>query len=928
MRAALTLRVLALLGRPGQDSKGTDSSDTIEEEGDKERNGDGPAATGANAKNAKALATAERAFLCAVAVGLLWCTSLPVAHSLVALQLPRRPWADVAAAAEAAWAVVEDRAAAHSTCMRQREASCGVRVESAVAAEQLGVDGVAARNTATLAGVEGAAAACAADRTDALVYLGFLHDSGQIAMEDVRRNASEGGEEARCASLDALLAQERAASSALQTGAAFQQESAGSVAALHASVDARAQYDEDYLAGRRAVATSTAATMRADVARSAARAQAALEGLRAKNDELYACLGQEECAPGLGRAIAQARTAQREAMRAYRDMEEGAEVLRNSLHAFSNAYHGFIDSTLTKIVLWIVSPPSFNVGELMGAAFGDRFRPPYSQAELEAELARQQLEAAAELNRTVEVHRAETDALLRAESGNASSDAAGQTGLTLTVDALLGDYAPPPADADAEVSRFAQASDVFMTTLGSAVQGLGSLADAAPRADVELDAGEQDPLKLLQAAANGTSSESIASFDPRTWELFLYEELSLSALVAQWADLSQLAFLCDFLFRCLHTLHIVAKYMKLSKVVTPPVDVRAEEDKARQGGGGSAAGGSPRRTPQQLAAHVLLHPMTGVLLGGCFLWLLGSAFLALYAPFFARFVEGCVEASAPSPGTLLTRNVETLARGFATREGDSVAAAAIDAANLRNAELCQTRAAASRSLLLAHAQNMSAHGARWADARRDMVTLDSCLHLDRVDDYFETRVLGSSCFGFDAAAQGAPDQAQPDVVGAVFNCSALPTCSFQCAEPSRDVVALWTWGAACELEAFMHRAFFGWVFAATLFALINVGRVVFVRGLRFWLWRTLSPHNRFAFIADVQYCTSLNGDGGGDDSDESQPEQGQPEQHVVRKRDVVLKIEEALKGFQRKGIVHMLLAAAIVATPILALRSVANVLKS
>merc|ERR1711998_795174 len=87
---------------------------------------------------------------------------------------------------------------------------------------------------------------------------------------------------------------------------------------------------------------------------------------------------------------------------------------------------------------------------------------------------------------------------------------------------------------------------------------------------------------------------------------------------------------------------------------------------------------------------------------------------------------------------------------------------------------------------------------------------------------------------------------------AVFYCDNLPQCELTCDGPDRDVMRVLTEHCSCTFEWLVHSSWLKFTLAFSIYALMNISRVVFTKALAKLMWRFLSP-GVFTYRATCDY---------------------------------------------------------------------------
>ncbi|GBG30960.1 Hypothetical Protein FCC1311_071812 [Hondaea fermentalgiana] len=765
----------------------------VDEEQQKESE---PRALAAEDARPKATLLVNRLYLTALAVSLLWISSLPMAQFIMNRVLPSATSNDkVSESITQALTFVQSEAEKYSLCMSTRETRCTSAISRASASEEGRVAGIQIENEASLAQWSLDSDSCKAERQDALLLLSNLQANGDFFLQDVRTNSSD----ARCAGIDALIAQESAKQASLELASSFQAEADSLVAELAETMQARASYDAQYLTSKREAAAAYADTAKSNFAGQLET----LEALRNESLQLSHCLRGEydettstscaNVATKLEKIPKMAASSYAQAIQAYDELETRVDSMQTTLQSFQDAYDTFVNGLALRIVSWVLDPPSLNVQEIVTNALLDRVLPESTMQEFQTKLDAAEKSLEASLSKLANASSASVVAITDAQTQSATQESDEQDTLLRQ---LLVDYVPPETAtlerAQAAVEAYTALEADFTESLEDIVDELGSASTSLQNTSVSV-AGLDTIDSLLGTT---TTNDVISSFETGSWDVFLYSGMQFQDFVDGWDKVSDLALLFDVIFRCFTTLQVVHRYMRISRVVTPPVDMREHN-------AGRPLGRPPQQTPLQRVAALALHPAAGALVLAGFAWAVAATAAALYMPLFERFVEGCVRADSADPGTFLTQNAATFASQFATREGASVAAGAIDRLNEFSSLTCASNLVSSQQVLVNQSQNAELLIAAATEAAGDLEAILECIDLDAAafsKSSIASLVRLTSC----KMNAGAAISEWAIRLDGTYDCEVLEPCAFDCTLPNDDLLAYWTWKAGCEGEGSLH----------------------------------------------------------------------------------------------------------------------------
>jgi len=815
------------------------------------------------AKNKNEKVLKERLFLCFVAICLIWATSLPVAQVIVSRYSESHQIDQVRRNAQIAGSFAANESKTYTMCMGTREQQCVKFMRKSANWERKRSMLIQSRNENLVSKFERTAKECLLERQQVTTYLSDLQFNDKLNIADIRTNSTS----ERCFSIDALLSQEEAARKSVVTAASFSKSTGQTMEIMNSEFGARLEYDRSFVAKKQSVAASIAERLRDD----ASKMQDFLRDLSEQNRRFYECLkgsssvGADDCtnvATTLRIAVKKSKEAYRDMARAYESINQKVSKVEEELQDFQKAYDAFIDRLAVRMVLWIANPPQLDVKGLLTRIFLDHVVPKETIEEFEREIDTNKRKVENAIDEAAEKHNEVVQAI-SGDQGNNTNSSSTIHGAML--DRLLHDYDPPPSGIPGAVEHYLEVkSKQFLSDMESTVKGLGELRKSIPsefQKDFSLNSSAA--LRMVQ-----TPNEAIKSFDPGEWSVYLYKTVSFDELYSRWTNLSGLALLFDFVFRCLRSAQIIHKYMRLSKVVSPPVDMREGRT-------------SPVPAPRSMSSvqklmYYIFHPAANAVLLGVFIWIAGSGFMAMYGPFLNEFRRGCVNAVLPHPGTFITRNAATMAMQYSTKEGAAIAAAAIDRLNAEASETCASSLADSRNILMAHIERLEIANQRYQLAKEDIDALHECLDLQQVGPYFAASIRASACRIDRRGSMELGSQA-------LFDCNVIEPCDFGCLEPNRELLTHLTWKAGCEVEGTIHASLLSAVLSFVVFLIINVSRLLLVRGCRLFFWRSLSANQRYSFIADI-----------GDESIDP---------NMIRER-----LEDELQNYRRSGMLSFICA--------------------
>eukprot|EP00514_Thraustochytrium_sp_LLF1b_P000073 CAMPEP_0184521126 /NCGR_PEP_ID=MMETSP0198_2-20121128/7542_1 /TAXON_ID=1112570 /ORGANISM="Thraustochytrium sp., Strain LLF1b" /LENGTH=755 /DNA_ID=CAMNT_0026911785 /DNA_START=396 /DNA_END=2664 /DNA_ORIENTATION=+ len=682
------------------------------------------------------------------------------------------------------------------------------------------VNAIQKENQAQLELAENEVARCDIERDLAFGYLDDLQKSKTLPLGKLIHQ--ERSSESRCTSISRVLEQQIAASDSTSIAHAFQARASSTVHAFYKSLMGRIAYDQAYMRNQMEKTSDKVSRRAHDEARAV---KMSFADLAKKHEELRRCLlGETNCEERdnvlakVHNISAIALDAHEKALHAHEDLGSRVRRIQNKLEYFERKYNAFIARPAVRAINFFASVPTFDVSSLFINMLKSRVLPKAHS------LVKDDLE-----DQEARVRDATVAALEHWDRGMCATE----TDNDLVQ--LEAGYAPPNEDVETPLEDFEEDSASFLKTFSKTMEKLhqdvnSSIAAAAP--------------VVSSGASISHGVDTLDALDPRTWNVFLLEDFSFEWMSSKWDALEWVVLVCDTVFRVLNSLHIIKRYTDVSKVFVPPVDVRQFLLKR-----GQAIEAPKSINPLQRAALLLFHPFTGVVVGTVMMWFIVSAFLAVYVPFYERYTRGCVFQSEPQhqTGTFLSENAATFALQWATQNGDAAAAKAIERLNAMAIENCSNYTTSTSRVTQQQQSKLASYQESLLQGQENMENLGYCLRLEQSDPFLHRMVNVTTCSNF--------EEASFVLESAVFECNATTSCSIDCPAPNDGVIRQWTWEASCEVESFLHTALLTALLSAMIFALLNVARLLLVRGIRLVLHQELSPRH-FCYIASVP----LNGD--------------------------------------------------------------------
>lgn len=796
----------------------------------------------------------ERIILCAVAVILLWTTSLLVAREIVVRVIPRPAVDEVRVKVDRAIELTDILQVGYKACADEKVSICMTAYERDLKTENDRVEAIRTANYVTLSQYGEYRRGCEANYTAAVAKLQELINLNATLNTPLIPQDPDHffiPEEGTCVNMTALLGGNDAGIVALQTTDDFTADTDEKMLSATEAVADRIAYDAEYIARKTKQSEEKDAEnqgnetlidgYRESIRDSASQAQQCINP--APDLPAGTCDGTAEAVFAQAGADAKAKLEQKE-----REMEARMESMRNEYNEvkqFYEEYQALKDEILALDLGFALPQVPSGLGSLDGLLnFVDfDFNSLGVQEAIDAQIAAAKLAAQEEAQAQFDKMTDADAAMARLAEQMAKLGPVGD----------FSDYDPPPADPAATYAAYKQNEAEFLANMDSV------LNKAA-----EPDLGQIDvALGGKNLSDVDFSNQTLASLDVRDWDFFTYPDIFVQDFFDGWDDMINMSLLFDYVYRLFRTVQIIRKYWNLSAVATPPADVRvlaAKKDTTRK----------VKLNPVQAMGKILTHPGLNLFVFIVFFTLISTTFLSLYVPFLNKYVDACSTGDyrdqygvdATQDGTFITENAFTVAFQYATGEGDKVINLNLDTIAQRRSATCDERQANFTDPFLF---NMFANqNTRHINARFRNDMLVNCTRYDAIDLEFapvlptiKSMVEEGSC----AQVFEAPKEQN-------FNCTAITTCReiFQCTPPGEDQMFSAVWTGACYTEWLIHAALLNVVVSVFVFFLANLSRIALLRGIVRVNWRRLTG-GRFAYLAtcledgEPQYPKKVTVDG-------------------------------------------------------------------
>ena len=354
------------------------------------------------------------------------------------------------------------------------------------------------------------------------------------------------------------------------------------------------------------------------------------------------------------------------------------------------------------------------------------------------------------------------------------------------------------------------------------------------------------------------------------FERFASPQVNFKFLMLNLGDVNVLFILFDYVWRSYRSFYLFRTFWKRSGLAMPDADMRVDRDENKM----------LQMNQCQLFLTLLTNVYVSALIGVSFLTILCIYLAQGYLPLYCEYYEGCV--AKEGNGTFVTQNLFSISYNYAAEDGNQDYFNGLEDYNLVRTDYCAEYSTSTQEQqqedLLYLTSLKNAH----ASTKQDVWLMAQCVDAAAMDEKFERACCGlqgyeaCSYYGYDGNSSlvcplnpvthtpflplshylNEPacevDSAAWALEDAVFHCDNLPECVLTCNGPEREVMKVLTEQCSCTIEWLMHSSWLKFALAFTIYALMNVSRVVFTGALSKLMWRYLSP-GVFTYKATCDY---------------------------------------------------------------------------
>lgn len=785
----------------------------------------------------------ERAAVCAVAVSLLWITSLGLCQAIVHQFISIPNVHDVVTLASYSVNQTTFQKNAYDECASSMVSDCRRSIAQENNTQVLAMRAKQQQNAQTLLMMQHLAAWCAIDLNNGMLGVNaILLDLGVSTPLTTYATANT-TVDPRCPLVTEMLKGQNGGMVALGASVRYADQTNADAAASLAAYDARAAYDEEYWNNKTAqYGFMTNTTLRALVKETSGY----FGNMNQTYNQFMAC--QSPTNQYAGETCPEASVLnkfsqmQQDATNRFNDAKAQATNWANQANQTITSMSQFYTSLKNNAALLsafdvLLNFQGMSVDGLGFNAIGNLQIGGLSLGSM----------GTLDLTQVMNDYAAQTQAYLEAMASQQAASAEANARLLLAqadlpnTSPVGAGYNPPPVDTSQQREYINNLTGSFAGTMSTALASTTSVAgDSADYITTNTEllvSGDPDPKQFL------------SSLERRVYSFFVYDGFDPEEFADAYESLINNCLMFDYLFRALYTIQLIIKYWRVSAIDTPPADVRTDlmQDK------GLAV---DTRSPLAKLGAFVAHPATQVIVCFIFGGVIISVFLGMYMPIYNNFVEGCVVQNYTGEGSMVSRNAYAISYNYAAANGDRITTVAVDQLNAQREVDCATEVDASRRKQIEFENQYDLLYRNWWDSRYQAGALSSCLDIPAMQTASPTSTGPATNYNISSLNEALPGafctQQVPTLVDSVFECKRDACVGALCTTRVDSTAMLSiTWAASCLSEEFTHMTFLTGAMVIIVFILINFSRIFAMRGIVRMYWRYLMD-GRFTYLGTCE----------------------------------------------------------------------------
>lgn len=787
----------------------------------------------------------ERLLFCGLAVALIWGTSLHVCRSIVGTFIIGPQLDDVVDSAKVAVDRTVEERQRYLSCSNRRVDRCNATFTQELDAEVERAKNVMKSNRAALNNYTEIREIASANFGYTITILDFIENN---LTEDIASyGTSEWNTNPICNQVKDLVKQQTAAKESSKNANNFKSSADATIDDLLNQIDARQEYDRNYIANK----IGHLNAIGIDLGNYVEVPSVNFGRLGASRDKLIACTtsvtGTYNGQTCNGQSLAyrmnsyknSVTNAYQSAYDSVHTMIDNANVDFNGLKDFYDSFTGEINrfSGLIKAISDAL-PSGVSISDLHYNANLDTHLPSFSEVNIPSIGAINTNFDLQPINTNLNVDTTQVTTTLSQQKDNAVANAeAIRARQKAWQEKFFADYNPPAVGVNVTRSSWSGKSESFIPNVNTNLGLLSTRVKVPPRPDISISTN-------FTSIAH-TVSQLIKNLLPRHIDFYVYDDISIPDIRKYFFSINILALNFDYIYRVVRSVQVMRKYWRISEVATPPADIREKGSK------GKSLVEAPFKNPIQKMGDLITNPIVLFALFVIVLAFVIIMFLVFYVPIYNTYTAGCVQNTYSAQGTVITRNVNTLAFHYSASAGDSVADTAIDKQNVVRELQCEKNTQETYNVLVQNLDEYTFYQNKLNELSAKNAPFQICVNTTKIDKMHPLAAYnathGNATSMHSTVFHPYLNETLPQLDPSLFNCSKLSLCEVECDGPNNDTIRSATFNAGCNVEWYLHANFLGFFLSLLVFVLLNVSRGIFLRGLVHLLWRNVAIP-KFSYI--------------------------------------------------------------------------------
>jgi len=241
-----------------------------------------------------------------------------------------------------------------------------------------------------------------------------------------------------------------------------------------------------------------------------------------------------------------------------------------------------------------------------------------------------------------------------------------------------------------------------------------------------------------------------------------------------------------------------------------------------------------------------------------------TAIVPPYTSILDAYVEGCVKTK---DGTVLSNNTFAIAFNYAQSDGNKILTEGFQQYDASRNEICGANLQKTSDDYNNDLESLTTSQAAQQESSQQAALIYKCINftvfgspnsfnLSVPNTRYPLVIIDSALDRFNSSDVYHP--CMPDAMAgfqlrsAVFNCSAMPPCTYSCS-PGRTTIQAASTQAGCETEYMLHSFIARFWITFLVFISLNISRMLFMAAVVRLGWRSLTPRG-FEFLSN---CTRI-----------------------------------------------------------------------